>query len=186
MISPSPSPHLNRMERCNAAWFDIWQSRLAQWHRPSRFRETLQPLSTTPAKLLARLEPQCDTGEAWGMTRLALARVRCGSGVSGGGVGGVDLHRVKAVRAVAMLNHEHSVHSPTDVVARRGDYQTHNPRARCQISCAARGCRLPELHGRSCFVPAELSNYQDWRCARCRADEPGSWRSCPPRQSLHV
>lgn len=113
------------------------------------------------------------------MTRLALARVRCGSGVSGGGVGGVDLHRVKAVRAVAMLNHEHSVHSPTDVVARRGDYQTHNPRARCQISCAARGCRLPELHGRSCFVPAELSNYQDWRCARCRADEPGSWRSCP-------
>lgn len=91
MISPSPSPHLKRMERCNAAWFDIWQSRLAQWYRPSRFRETLQLLSTTPAKLLARLEPQCDTGEAWGMTRLALAQVRCGSGVSGGGVGGVDL-----------------------------------------------------------------------------------------------
>ena len=89
------------------------------------------------------------------MTRLALARVRCGSGVSGGGVGGVDLHRVKAVRAVAMLNHEHSVHSPTGVVARRGDYQTHNPRARCQISCAARGCRLPELHGRSCFALCE-------------------------------
>ena len=83
VASPEPDTALQR-----GLESDIWQSRLAQWHRPSRFRETLQPLSTTPAKLLARLEPQCDTGEAWGMTRLALAQVRCGSGVPGGGVDG--------------------------------------------------------------------------------------------------
>lgn len=35
------------------------------------------------------ISTQCDTGEAWGKTRQALARVRCGSGVSGGAVCGL-------------------------------------------------------------------------------------------------
>jgi hypothetical protein len=86
---------------------------------------------------------------------------------------------VKAVKAVAMLNHEHSEHSHRPCCGAERRLIRLTP-AR-SVSDLVRGSWLPPdgagwLHGRSCFVRAV---YQDWPFAPCRACEPGSWRSCP-------